>query len=137
VVIAQVSDANDPAKQGRVKLTFPWLSDDYVSDWARTLQPGAGKNRGAMVLPEVGDEVLVAFEQQDPQRPYVLGGLFNGIDTPNTKNIDVLDSGSGAINRRSFISRKDTASTFSTPTAKPKASPPKAVTANYTSSSTQ
>ena len=45
--------------------TFPWLSDDYVSDWARTVQPGAGKDRGAMVLPEVGDEVLVAFEQGD------------------------------------------------------------------------
>jgi phage protein D len=105
VVIAQVSDAHDPANQGRVKLTFPWLSDDYVSDWARTVQPGAGKNRGAMVLPEVGDEVLVAFEQQDPQRPYVLGGLFNGVDTPSPKGIDLLDSGSGAVNRRSFVSR--------------------------------
>jgi phage protein D len=105
VVIAQVSDANDPEKQGRVKVTFPWLSDDYVSDWARTLQPGAGKNRGAMVVPEVGDEVLVAFEQQDPQRPYVLGGLFNGVDTPSTKGIDLIDSGSGAVNRRSLISR--------------------------------
>ena len=58
-VIAQVSDANDPQQQARVKLTFPWLSDTYVSDWARTVQPGAGKDRGAMVLPEVGDEVLV------------------------------------------------------------------------------
>jgi phage protein D len=105
VVIAQVSDANDPAHQGRVKLTFPWLSDDYVSDWARTVQSGAAKNRGAMVLPEVGDEVLVAFEQQDPQRPYVLGGLYNGIDTPNTGGIGLIDSGSGAVNRRSFISR--------------------------------
>jgi phage protein D len=105
VVIAQVSDATDPKKQGRVKLTFPWLSDDYVSDWARTLQPGAGKNRGAMVVPEVGDEVLVVFEQQDLQRPYVLGGLFNGIDTPSTKSIDLIDSGSGAVNRRSMISR--------------------------------
>jgi len=105
VVIAQVSDATDPKKQGRVKLTFPWLSDDYVSDWARTVQPGAGKNRGAMVVPEVGDEVLVAFEQQDPQRPYVLGGLFNGVDTPSTKSIDLIDSGSGAVNRRSLISR--------------------------------
>jgi uncharacterized protein involved in type VI secretion and phage assembly len=105
VVVAQVSDAKDPKKQGRVKLTFPWLSDDYVSDWARTLQPGAGKNRGAMVVPEVGDEVLVAFEQQDPQRPYVLGGLFNGVDTPSTKGIDLIDSGSGAVNRRSLISR--------------------------------
>ena len=105
VVIAQVSDANDPSNQGRVKLTFPWLSDDYVSDWARTVQPGAGKDRGAMVLPEVGDEVLVAFEQGDPQRPYVLGGLFNGIDTPNSKGPKLIDTGSGAINRRSFVSR--------------------------------
>jgi phage protein D len=105
VVIAQVSDAPDPKKQGRVKLTFPWLSDDYVSDWARTVQPGAGKDRGAMVVPEVGDEVLVAFEQQDPQRPYVIGGLFNGVDTPSTKGIELIDSGSGAVNRRSFISR--------------------------------
>lgn len=105
VVVAQVSDANDPTNQGRVKLTFPWLSDDYVSDWARTVQPGAGKDRGAMVVPEVGDEVLVAFEQQDPLRPYVLGGLHNGIDTANTKGTKLIDSGSGAVNRRSVISR--------------------------------
>lgn len=105
VVVAQVSDSNDPSNQGRVKLTFPWLSDDYVSDWARTVQPGAGRDRGAMVLPEVGDEVLVAFEQQDPQRPYVLGGLYNGIDTPETKGPALIDSGSGAVNRRSLVSR--------------------------------
>jgi phage protein D len=105
VVIAQVSDANDPTGQGRVRLTFPWLSDDYVSDWARTVQPGAGKDRGAMVIPEVGDEVVVAFEQHDPQRPYVLGGLYNGVDTPNGKGPQLIDAGSGAVNRRSFISR--------------------------------
>ena len=105
IVIAQVSDANDPSNQGRVKLTFPWLSDDYVSDWARTMQPGAGKDRGAMVVPEVGDEVLVAFEQRDPQRPYVLGGLYNGTDTPSAKGPKLIDSGSGAVNRRSFVSR--------------------------------
>ncbi len=45
-VIGQVSDAADPEQAGRVKLTFPWLSADYVSDWARTVQPGAGKDRG-------------------------------------------------------------------------------------------
>ena len=105
VVVAQVSDANDPTGQGRVKLTFPWLSDDYVSDWARTVQPGAGKDRGAMVVPEVGDEVLVVFEQQDPLRPYVLGGLYNGVDTVNTQGTALIDSGSGVVNRRSFISR--------------------------------
>ncbi|MGZ4479596.1 MAG: VgrG-related protein [Nocardioidaceae bacterium] len=106
VVVAQVSDARDPQHQGRVKLTFPWLSDDYVSDWARTVQPGAGKDRGYYVLPEVGDEVLAAFEQGDIRRPYVLGGLFNGTDTPKSGPIDDVDSGSGAINRRSMVSRR-------------------------------
>lgn len=106
VVIAQVSDVKDPQGQGRVTLSFPWLSADYVSDWARTLQPGAGKDRGAMVVPEVGDEVLVAFEQGDPGRPYVLGGLFNGVDTPSSGGGALVDSGSGAVNRRSLVSRK-------------------------------
>jgi phage protein D/phage baseplate assembly protein gpV len=105
VVIAVVSDVNDPQAQGRVKLTYPWLSDEYVSDWARTVQPGAGKNRGAMVVPEVGDEVLVAFEHGDIRSPYVLGGLYNGVDTPPSGPVDVVDSGSGEINRRSFVSR--------------------------------
>jgi phage protein D/phage baseplate assembly protein gpV len=105
-VIAQVSDANDPQQQARVKLTFPWLSDSYVSDWARTVQPGAGKNRGAMVLPEVGDEVLVIFEQGDIRRPYVLGGLYNGVDTPPTGGPKLIDGSSGAINRRSMVSRR-------------------------------
>jgi phage protein D len=106
LVIGQVSDAKDPQSQGRVKLAFPWLSDDYVSDWARSVQAGAGKDRGAMIVPEVGDEVLVGFEQGDVRRPYVLGGLYNGVDTPKTGGIDVIDSGSGAVNRRSMISRR-------------------------------
>jgi phage protein D/phage baseplate assembly protein gpV len=106
VVVAQVSDVNDPQHQGRVKLTYPWLSDTYVSDWARTVQPGAGQNRGAMVVPEVGDEVLAAFELGDIRRPYVVGGLYNGVDTPPSDPIDVVDAGSGEINRRSFVSRR-------------------------------
>ena len=92
-------------RPGRVKLTFPWLSDDYVSDWARTVQLGAGKDRGWAVLPEVGDEVLVAFEQGDFSRPYVLGGLYNGVDTMPAGPTDLVDGGSGAINRRSMVSR--------------------------------
>ncbi|HET6295962.1 MAG TPA: VgrG-related protein [Kribbella sp.] len=106
VVIGQVSDNNDPEKLGRVKLTLPWLSDDYVSAWARTVQAGAGKDRGTLIVPEVGDEVLVVFEQGDLRRPYVLGGLYNGVDLPDSKGIDPVDSGSGAVNRRSIVSRK-------------------------------
>ncbi|TDO47281.1 uncharacterized protein involved in type VI secretion and phage assembly [Kribbella sp. VKM Ac-2527] len=106
VVIGQVSDNNDPEKLGRVRLTLPWLDDDYVSAWARTVHAGAGKDRGTIIVPEVGDEVLVVFEQGDLRRPYVLGGLYNGVDLPDSKGIDPVDSGSGAVNRRSIVSRR-------------------------------
>ncbi len=106
MVVGQVSDVNDPQQHGRVKVTFPWLSETYVSDWARTVQPGAGKDRGAMVLPEVGDEVAVLFEQGDIRRPYVIGGLYNGIDTPPTGGVALIDGSSGAVNRRSMVSRR-------------------------------
>ena len=106
VVIGKVSDNNDPEKLGRVRLMLPWLSDDYVSAWARTVQAGAGKDRGTLIVPEVGDEVLVIFEQGDLSRPYVLGGLYNGVDLPDSKGIEPIDSGSGAVNRRSIVSRK-------------------------------
>lgn len=105
-VVGQVSDVNDPEKQGRVRVTLPWLSDDYVSGWARTVHAGAGKDRGCQVLPEVGDEVLVTFEQGSIDRPVVLGGLYNGVDTPPTGPTDVVDGGTGQVDRRSFVSRK-------------------------------
>jgi phage protein D/phage baseplate assembly protein gpV len=105
VVVGVVDDVADPDKSGRVRLQFPWLAEDYVSDWARTLQPGAGKDRGWALLPEVGDEVLVCFEQSDFSRPVVLGGLYNGVDTIPSGPADLVDSGSGAVNRRSLVSR--------------------------------
>jgi uncharacterized protein involved in type VI secretion and phage assembly len=103
VVVALVTDNNDPNNQGRVKLKFPWLDDNYESDWARVTQLGAGPNSGALFMPEVNDEVLVAFEFGDIRRPYVVGSLYNGQDKPN--------EGSGLFNngqvmRRGFISRK-------------------------------
>ncbi|MFF0284323.1 VgrG-related protein [Rhodococcus aetherivorans] len=106
LVVGVVTDAHDPLGHGRVRVKYPWLSDDFVSAWARTVQPGAGKDRGAMVVPEVGDEVLVGFELGDPEQPYVLGGLFNGVDTPNRQGPVLVDPNSGAINRRSWVSRR-------------------------------
>lgn len=105
LAVGIVQDANDPEGLGRVKVGMPWLSDDYVSDWARTVQPGAGKDRGWMVLPEVGDEVLLGFEQGDFRRPFVLGNLYNGVDGPSSKGIGLIDGGTGAVNRRSMVSR--------------------------------
>jgi phage protein D len=82
VVVGIVTNNNDPERQGRVKLKFPWLDDGQESHWARVATPGAGKDRGFFALPEVEDEVLVAFEQGDISRPYVVGGLWNGKDSP-------------------------------------------------------
>ncbi len=82
VVVAIVTDNNDPNNAARVKLKFPWLDDSYESDWARLAQLGAGPNSGALWIPQVNDEVLVAFEHGDIRRPYVVGSLHNGQDKP-------------------------------------------------------
>ena len=105
VVNAVVTAAKDPENQGRVKVKFPVLSDNYESWWARTVQAGAGASRGAVVLPEVGDEVLVAFGHGSFQQPFVLGGLFNGKDKPDKPWADHVGSTDGAVQRRAFVSR--------------------------------
>lgn len=82
---ALVSDIKDPDGQGRVKVTLPWAPDPGGSQyeaWARLATLMAGNNRGSWIIPDVGDEVLVGFEAGDPRRPYVLGGLWNGKDSP-------------------------------------------------------
>jgi phage protein D len=103
VVVAIVTDNADPEGLGRVKLAFPWLDAGYESDWARVVQTGAGKDRGTVIMPEVNDEVLVTFEGGDVRRPYVLGGLYNGVDTPPTGDDPLFDN--GEVTRRGFVSR--------------------------------
>lgn len=104
LVNAVVTDTRDPDDRGRVRLTFPWLSDDYVSDWARTAEFG-GTNGGGVFGPDVGDEVLVGFEQGRVDQPYVIGGLYNGRDRPSTHDTPLTDSTSGKVNRRSVVNR--------------------------------
>lgn len=83
VVPALVTNNNDDeGKMGRVKLKFPWLDGNLESAWARVASVGAGNGYGFYWLPEVGDEVLVAFEHGDFNRPYVIGSLWNGKDAP-------------------------------------------------------
>jgi uncharacterized protein involved in type VI secretion and phage assembly len=88
VVVGVVTNNQDPDKLGRVKVKFPWLSNEDESYWARIAAPMAGKDRGAFFLPEVDDEVLVVFERGDLRFPYILGGLWNGKDTPPANNED-------------------------------------------------
>jgi uncharacterized protein involved in type VI secretion and phage assembly len=107
VFVGIVTNNSDPDKMGRVKVRFPWLSDTDESDWARVASPMAGKERGFYCLPEVDDEVLVAFERGDARFPYVLGALWNGKDAPPDTNDDegnnvrVFKSRSGHVIRLS------------------------------------
>jgi uncharacterized protein involved in type VI secretion and phage assembly len=88
VAFAVVTNNKDPDQLGRVKLKLPWMADAAETDWARVVSPMAGKDRGLYFLPEVDDEVLVAFEHGNPESPYVLGALWNGKDKPPETNRD-------------------------------------------------
>jgi phage baseplate assembly protein V len=76
VHLARVAANNDPEQLGRVRVVIPSVSPRR-GDWARVATLSAGPNRGTWFVPEVGDEVLVAFEAGDVRRPYVLGALWN------------------------------------------------------------
>ncbi|MCB8982480.1 MAG: VgrG-related protein [Ardenticatenaceae bacterium] len=78
VVTAVVTNTDDPNDWGRVKVKYPWMTEEAESDWARVVSMGGGPNAGLSATPEVGDEVAVAFEHGDFNRPFVLGGLWNG-----------------------------------------------------------
>lgn len=92
VAPAQVTDIKDPDGQGRVRVKLPWSPDSggaAYEAWARIATLFAGNKRGSWFIPDVDDEVLVAFEHGDPRRPYVLGGLWNGSDRPD----EAMDGG--------------------------------------------
>lgn len=105
VVVGIVTDNKDPDGLGRIKVKIPRISGDEESNWARVVSFMAGKERGAFYLPEVEDEVLLAFEYGDINIPYVVGSLWNGKDKPPITNDDgknnfrIIKSRSGHIIR--------------------------------------
>lgn len=119
VVIAIVVDNVDPENRYRVKVKYPWVTEsdgkytdkadeeDFRSSWCRITSMFAGSKkdgeglRGSFFLPEVDDEVLVAFEHGDLRRPYIIGSLWNGVDKP----IDDNKSQDGKNTHRSIKSR--------------------------------
>jgi phage protein D len=103
LVIGIVTDNKDPDGWGRVKVKYPWLSADHASDWARVVAVGGGAERGIEFLPEVNDEVLVGFEMGDVHHPYIIGGLWNGKDSPPKKSGSVISS--GRVQKRIIRSR--------------------------------
>jgi uncharacterized protein involved in type VI secretion and phage assembly len=98
VVTAVVAENHDPEGLGRVQVDFadPKLE---TSGWARVATPMAGDGRGVYLLPEVGDQVLVAFERGDPRSPFVVGALWGENERPPERNED------GRNNRRTIRSR--------------------------------
>jgi uncharacterized protein involved in type VI secretion and phage assembly len=105
VVVGIVTNNRDPEGMGRIKVRLPSLSDIDETNWARIAVPMAGKNRGFYFLPEIDDEVLVAFEYGNPRFPLILGALWNGQDSPPASNEDgendvrVIKSRSGHVIR--------------------------------------
>ncbi|MBL4745381.1 MAG: hypothetical protein JKY08_03345 [Flavobacteriaceae bacterium] len=82
--IATVISNTDPKRIGRVQVRFDWQTGIMKTSWLRVMTPDAGsskqhsKNRGHVFIPEVDDQVMVGFEYNDPNRPFVMGGMFHG-----------------------------------------------------------
>jgi type VI secretion system secreted protein VgrG len=83
---AEVVDNNDPKGMGRVRVQFLWQKDlsgnDAKTPWIRVASPQGGGSKGFYILPEIDDQVLVAFEHSHPERPYVLTGMYHGKAKP-------------------------------------------------------
>jgi len=106
VVQAIVIDNVDPDELGRVKVKMMDQPDTPEAFWARLIMPMAGRERGWMTIPEVDDEVLIAFLWGDFAHAIVMGSLYNGVDTPPYANEDEED------NLRVFQSRSGHRFTF-------------------------
>jgi phage baseplate assembly protein V len=80
VVVATVVNNLDSTMEGRVQIHLPWAPG--LDPWARVASPMAGLAHGAYFMPQIGQEVLVAFEGGDSAAPYVIGALWNTVDRP-------------------------------------------------------
>ncbi|MCG8900221.1 phage baseplate assembly protein V, partial [Tenacibaculum finnmarkense] len=82
--LATVLSNEDPAQKGRVQVQFQWQTAGMKTSWIRVMTPDAGssdnhaQNRGQVFIPEIGDQVMIGFRYNDPNRPFVMGSLFNG-----------------------------------------------------------
>jgi phage protein D/phage baseplate assembly protein gpV len=105
VVSGQVTNIDDPDDLGRVKVKYAWLGSDPLieSHWVRIATPMAGPQRGFMCLPEVNDEVLVAFEHGDVHHPYILGALWSSTDKPPKPKSEAIAD--GKVNQRVMKTR--------------------------------
>ncbi|CAM3794487.1 hypothetical protein FLGE108171_15245 [Flavobacterium gelidilacus] len=96
---AIVTDNNDPAGLGRVQVKFAWQEDN--TPWIRMTNPHAGSGKGMYFIPEIGEEVLVAFEAGNAEKPFVLGTMYNGSESSSYattgNDIKIIQTRSGHI----------------------------------------
>ena len=104
VMVGIVTNSKDPENMARVKVKYPTISDQLESDWVRVATPMAGPGRGFLFVPEVNDEVLIAFEHGDMDKPYIVGALWNGKDKPPEAS-DKTVGGDGKVQRRIIQTR--------------------------------
>lgn len=85
---AKVVDNEDPESLGRIRVQYDWqetYAGDMFSPWLRIVHPYAGGGKGFSFIPEIGEEVMVQFVGNSPEKPYVAGTLYNGVDNPDEK----------------------------------------------------
>lgn len=84
---AKVVDNEDPESLGRIRVQYDWQEtyedQDMFSPWLRIVHPYAGGGKGFSFIPEIGEEVMVQFVGNSPEKPYVAGTLYNGVDNPD------------------------------------------------------
>lgn len=105
---AVVRAVDDPDMQGRIKVEYPWYngaSGQMPSEWARLCLPYASKEAGMWMIPEVGDEVIVFFENGNIDSPIVMGSLFSSRNQPPTSG-KAGDKNSDGKNNLRFIKTK-------------------------------
>jgi type VI secretion system secreted protein VgrG len=98
MVSARVVDNNDPDGVGRVQVQFFWQEENQTN-WARMVTPHAGADRGFMFLPEIGDEVVVAFGDGEVDKPVIIGSIWNGVDKPPREDFWGGDVGPNDVKR--------------------------------------
>lgn len=108
MVVGIVTNNNDPDALGRVRVKYPALSDSEEGDWARVLSHNITKGRGIFMLPQVDDEVVVAFENGDTRRPLIIGSVVNGKDKPTSELLPDQKGGLTVLSDdRGFVHTKE------------------------------
>lgn len=134
---AKVIDNEDPEKLGRIRVQFDWQEtyedeeEEMATPWLRLLHPYGGKHKGFSFIPEIGEEVMVDFIGGNPEKPFVLGSVFSGVEitdpewlpgenqvkairTRNGHTIEIWDEGEGGYIRIYDNDKENYILTFST-----------------------